>query len=252
MSSGLRLVERNGLVYRRLWPVLLAGLSEPLLYLLGVGYGVGSLIGPVDVDGRSTSYAAFVAPALIATAAMNGAIYDTTFSVMQKLRYERIYDVLLATPLRPRDLAAGEVGWALVRGAVYSAFLLVAAALLGLVPSAWGVLVPLGTLLITFSFAAVGCAATTFLRSWQDIENVNLAQLLIFLFSGTLFPLSQYPAAIRWLAELSPLTRGVDLIRGLTSGAFGGSLLVDVAYLVVLGMVGLGVASRRFARIIRT
>lgn len=252
MSNGLRLVERNALVYRRLWLVLLAGLSEPLLYLLGIGYGIGSLIGPLTVDGRTLSYVAFVAPALIATAAMNGAIYDTTFSVMQKLRYERIYEVLLVTPLGPRDLAVGEVGWALVRGSVYSAVLLAAAALLGLVDSAWALLVPLGTLLITFCFAALGCAATTFLRSWQDIENVNLAQLLIFLFSGTLFPLALYPPAIRLLAELSPLTRGVDLVRGLTTGTWSATLLVDAAYLALLGVIGLAVADRRFARIIRT
>ena len=95
-----RLVERNLLVYRRGWLIIFSGFFEPLFYLLGIGFGLGGLVGPVSTDqGLTVSYAIFVAPALMATAAMNGAIYDSTFNLFFKLRYARTYDAVLATPV---------------------------------------------------------------------------------------------------------------------------------------------------------
>lgn len=249
---GLRLLERNAMVYRRLWLVLLAGLLEPGLYLLGLGYGIGTLIGPVNVGGRSVSYAAFVAPALIAVAAMNGAVYDTTFSLLHKLRYERIYDVMLSTPMRPADIVAGEVGWALARGSMYTTAILGMSAGLGLVQSAWALLALPAAALITFCFGALGCAVATYLRSWQDTENVNLAQMVFFLLSGTFFPVGSYPTAVRWLVELSPLTRGTDLVRHMLWGEFSATALVDIGYLAALGMLGVITCARRLRRVVLT
>lgn len=249
-GHGLRLLERNAMVYRRLWPVLVAGLLEPAFYLLGIGYGIGALIGQVDIDGRSVSYATFVAPALIATAAMNGAIYDTTFSMLHKLHYERIYDTVLATPMRSIDIAVGEVSWALLRGVIYTTSIVVVAATLGLIPG-WAIVAVPAAMVITFTFAAIGTAVTTYLRSWQDTENVNLVQMLLFLVSGTLFPIDNYPTGVRWLVELSPLTRGTHLLRELTSGAPAGSVvLLDVAYLIILGAIGLAVTAHRLRCIV--
>lgn len=248
----LRLLERNAMVYRRLWPVLLAGLLEPGLYLLGVGYGVGALVGSVHTGGRSVPYAAFVAPALVSAAAMNGAVYDTTFSVLHKLRYERIYHTVLATPIRPIDIAVGEVCWALLRGSLYTAAIAAMAAGLGLARPVPALLVLPSAALVTFCFGAVGCAVATYLRSWQDTENVNLAQMVFFLLSGTFFPVGAYPAAVLWLAELSPLTRGTDLVRHVMLGRMEATVLADVAYLVGLGVLGLAVSARRFRRLALT
>jgi lipooligosaccharide transport system permease protein len=248
---GVRLLERNAMVYRRLWPVLIAGLLEPGLYLLGIGYGVGSLVGTLDVDGHGMSYAAFIAPALIATAAMNGAVYDTTFSMLHKLHYERVYDIMLATPLRAIDLAVGEVGWALLRGVIYTTSIVALAGVLGLVSSGWALVAVPAAMVITFCFAAVGCAVTTFLTSWQDTENVNLGQMLLFLASGTFFPVDRYPSAVRWLVELSPLTRGVHLLRGLAAGgAPAEPIVLDIVFLVLVGAAGMAVAARRLHRIV--
>jgi lipooligosaccharide transport system permease protein len=249
---GLRLLERNAMVYSKLWLVLLAGLLEPGLYLLGLGYGVGALIGTVGVDGRSVSYAVFVTPALIAVAAMNGAVYDTTFSLLHKLRYERIYDTVLATPMRPADIVVGEVGWALVRGALYTTVIVAMSVGLGLIQSFWALLALPAAALITFCFGALGCAVATYLRSWQDTENVNLAQMVLFLLSGTFFPVGSYPAAVRWLVELSPLTRGTDLVRHVLWGAFSPTMLVDVGYLAVLGALGFVVCAIRLRRAVLT
>jgi lipooligosaccharide transport system permease protein len=107
-------------------------------------------------------------------------------------------------------------------------------------------------MLIGLAFAAAGCAATTFMRSWTDFDKIALVQLPLFLFSGTFFPVSLYPAPLRWVAEASPLYRGVHLLRGLTLGELNPMLLVDVAYLVMIGLVGVLIVERRLRKLLLT
>ena len=193
-----RLVERNVLIYRRTWMIIFSGLFEPILYLLGIGFGLGSLVGNVEVAGQHpVSYAVFVAPALMATAAMNGAIYDSTFNLFFKLRYQHVYDAVLSTPLGPGDIALGEVTWALIRGTIYSACFLVVMTGLRLVASPWALLALPAAMLIGFAFAATGCAVTTFLKKWQDFDLLLLVLTPLFLFSATFFPITVYPRRCR-------------------------------------------------------
>ena len=248
---GERLVERAVIAYRRNWWILATGFFEPVFYLFGLGYGVGSLVGGVTLpDGQHVSYQVFVAPALMATSAMNGAIYDSTFNLFFKLKVAKLYDAILATPMTPADVAVGEIAWALLRGTIYAFGFVVVMAVLHLVSSPWALLALPGAMLIGLAFAAAGCAATTYMRWWTDFDKVNLVQLPMFLFSGTFFPVSLYPGPLRWLVEALPLYRGVHLLRGLTTGALDPSLLVDVAYLAGLGVVGLAVMQRRLTRLL--
>lgn len=242
------LVERNVMVYRHDWVVLASGCVEPLLYLFSIGVGVARLVGPFDIAGQVVSYPMFIAPALLAASAMNGAVADTTYNMFFKLKYAKMYDAVLATPMRPVDVAAGEVLWALLRCALYAAAFLVAMLVLGLVGSRWAVLAVPAAVLVGFAFAAVGMAGTTFMRSWQDFEFVNLAILPMFLLSGTFFPLSAYPSAGQVLVQLTPLYHGVALVRGLTLGTVGWHQLLSVGYLVVMGGLGMVLASRRIGR----
>ena len=248
-----RVLERNLVHYRRFWWVVASGLLEPLLYLLGIGFGVGSLVGGVPVGGgRTASYAVFVAPALMASAAMNGAVYDSTFNLFYKLKHARVYDAVVATPVGVDDIALGEVTWAIVRGAIYAVGFVAAMAALGLLSSPWALLAVPAALLIGFAFAGLGSAGTTFMRSWQDFDLVNLALIPLFLFSATFFPITTYPEPLRLLVELSPLYRSVDLLRSLTIGTVGAAALVDVLYLLALGALGLTVTSRRLGRLLLT
>jgi lipooligosaccharide transport system permease protein len=250
-GGGLRLVERNYVVFRRSWPVFLTGFLEPVFYLLSIGVGISRLVpsfpGP---DGRPIGYTDFIAPALLATSAMNGAIFDATYNVFFKLKYAKLYDSILATPLGPADVARGEVTWALLRGGAYSAVFVVVMAAMGLVSSVWAVLAWPAALLIGYGFAGIGMGLTTFMRSWQDFEWIQLALLPMFLFSGTFYPLSTYPSEIRWLVEVTPLYQCVHLVRGLTTGDVSPSLLVPVVYLLALGSIGLAVATGRLGRLL--
>ena len=248
--AGL-LIERNLLVYRRGWLMIVSGFFEPLFYLLSIGLGIGALVGAIPLgDGRTVPYTAFVAPALLASSAMNGAIYDSKFNVFFKLKYAKTYDAILATPVGVADVAVGEIGWALIRGALYAGTFLLVMLAMGLVRSPWAILAFPASLLIGFAFGAAGMAATSFMRTWQDFDLVQLVILPLFLFSGTFYPVTTYPEPIRLLVELTPLYHGVDLVRGLTTGALGPAMLVHVAYLMVMGLVGLAITSRRLERLL--
>jgi lipooligosaccharide transport system permease protein len=246
-----RLVERNVLAYRRIWYIFLSGFAEPLLFLLSIGIGVGKLVGDLDVGGQMVPYRAFVAPGLLAIAAMNGSLLDTTFNFFVKMKYSHTYDGVLATPLGPRDVAVGEITWALLRGATYSAAFLLTMLAFGDIGSWWAVFALPGAVVIGFGFAGVGLAATTFMRSFVDFDYVNMAMIPLFLFSATFFPLSSYPAGLQTVVRLTPLYQGVVLERSLVLGDLHWTLVLNTAYLVVMGLVGLRVASRRIGLLLQ-
>jgi lipooligosaccharide transport system permease protein len=251
--GSLYLAERHARVYRHTWLVFVSGVVEPLFYLLSIGVGLGQLVGQIHLPGGQTvGYAEFVAPALLASSSMNGALFDSTFNVFFRLKYEKLYDAALATPMRSGDVALGEISWALLRGALYAVAFLIVMAAMGLVESWWALAALPAAVLTGFAFAAAGMACTTYMRSWQDFEFVQLATLPMFLFSTTFYPLSVYPRGIQYVVEITPLYQSVDLLRGLTLGLAGPGLLWHVLYLAVLGLAGLLVAGRRIGRLLLT
>ena len=251
LGRSVRMVERSIMVYRRIPIVFLSALIEPILYLFALGVGLGALVGDVEgPDGGLVSYGAFVAPALMAASAMNGAVYESTFNLFSKLHFQKLYDGILATPLTPRDIAVGEMTWALLRGSIYSAAFLGIAAVAGLATSWWALLAVPAATLIGFAFAGISMTATTFMKSWQDFDLVQLLLMPLFLFSATFFPLEVYPEAIQAVVVLSPLYHGVELIRGLMLGALSWSLVVNAAVLFTLGWVGISIATRRIGALL--
>ncbi len=228
------------------WMVVASGFVEPLIYLVAFGYGIGQFIeGTVDGNGNPISYAQFIAPALLATSAMNGAIYDSTWNVFFKMHFGRIYNGMLSTSMGTLDVALGEISWALLRGLAYAIGFMAIVTPLGLVPSGWGLLAIPASVLVAFGFAAVGMGITSYLKHRQQMQYIQLVMLPMFLFSGTFFPLDIYPEPIQWFIQALPLWQAIELIRGLTLGILNLAMLGHVLYFVVMIIGGLYFTTRR-------
>jgi lipooligosaccharide transport system permease protein len=248
---SLRMVQRNLLVYKHVWMVIFSGFFEPVFYLLGIGIGLGSMVPPIN----GISYGAFVAPGLLASSCLNGAISDGFFNIFFKLHYQKTYDGILATPMRVPDVAFGEMMWALGRGSLYAAVFLFVLLVIGestgrpmlLSWSAW--LAWPAAVLSAASFSAMALCLTTLARKIQDFDMVmGLLVMPMFLFSGIFVPLERFPAVVQWIMRVTPLYHAVGLLRQLTTGAVEITIAGHVAYLVIGGIVAFSVAMYRLER----
>lgn len=250
-------VRRSGAVTRRnvialsagSWLPVLSGFLEPFFYLMSIGYGVGALIGPITLEnGHVVGYATFVAPAMLASSTMTGALAESSSNFFAKMKYARQYDAILATPLRPMEIAFGELAWAMARGALYSGSFVVIMISTGLTRPLDGIAAFVASLYVGFSFGSLGMAIATFMKSWQDFDILGAAQVALFLFSATFTPLSAFHSPVaRFFVQLSPLYQAVSLVRGLSLDELGIGMLGHAAYLAAMATIGLIVASRRMS-----
>ena len=240
------LLERGWLAFRSsTWVPIFTGFVEPVLFLLAFGYGMGNLVGDISTGSSSINYTMFIAPGLLATSAMNGAIYDSTWNVFFKLNESKLYKTMLSTPLGPMDIALGEITWALLRGLVYSIGFLTVVTVLGLTPSLWAVLAIPAASLVAFGFASFGMAITSFFKTYQQMGFVNFVLLPMTLFSGSLYPISVYPDWLEKLIMALPLWHGIALIRAFWFGDINSGIFIHILYFFVMIIIGLFVTSRR-------
>ena len=244
-------VERSITLALRNWAAILSGFFEPLFYLAAFGLGVGRAISSIEVGTETVPYVVFLAPGLLAVSAMNGAVYDATFNVFFKMRFQRLNDGMLSTSLSVWQVATGEIVWSLIRGALYGAGFLIVMSASGLVWSWWAVLALPAVALIALAFASVGMAMTTFISSFQHLDWVQAALLPMFLFSGAFSPVATYPDAVQPVIQALPLYHGVELLRALTVGSVDSSTVWHVVYLAGLSVAGLLLTSIRLERLLR-
>jgi len=245
------LLERSWIAFKNsAWVAVLSGFFEPVLYLLSFGYGLGHLIGKVTADsGHVVSYAMFIAPGLLATSAMNGAIYDSTWNVFFKLKFDRIYQGMLQTSLGPLDVALGEMGWALLRGLAYTLGFMCVAVPAGLIPSWWGILAIPASVLIAFGFASIGMAITSCFSTFQQMDLINIFMLPLFLFSGSFYPLTVYPGYLQGILKCSPLWQGIAMVRDFTLGEVSWGILWHVLYFAVMVAIGVTATTKRLTKL---
>ncbi|MER7796714.1 ABC transporter permease [Microbacterium sp. NPDC096154] len=241
-------VVQRGLIAARSssWVVVLSGFFEPVFYLASMGIGLGALVGDVQTSqGVEVSYAAFIAPALLAVSAMNGAIYDSTWNVFFKLNYGKLYEGMLSTSLGPLDVALGEILYALMRGLLYACGFLFIMQIAGLTLSWTAILALPAVLLIAFGFASLGMAVTSYMKTFQHMDWINFVMLPMFLFSATFYPITVYPGWVQQIVMALPLWHGVELVRGLTTGVLSADMLWHVLYYVVMIGIGLVFTTKR-------
>ena len=248
---SVRMVQRNLLVYKHTWMVIVSGFFEPLFYLLGIGLGLGSIVPPIN----GVAYGAFVAPGLLASSCLNGAITDGFFNIFFKLHFQKTYDGILATPMRVPDIAFGEMLWALGRGSLYAAAFLLVLFALGettgrpFLLSRWALLAWPAAVLVAASFSAMALCLTTFARKVQDFDLVMGALVMpMFLFSGIFVPVARFPEAVQWLMRATPLYHAVALLRQLTTGGVDVRMAGHLAYLVIGGISAFALAMHRLDR----
>lgn len=251
LRRSSRMVQRSLLVYKHTWMVILSGFFEPLFYLLGIGIGLGTMVPEIG----GVSYSAFVAPGLLASSCMNGAITDGFFNIFFKLHFQKTYDGILATPMRVADIAFGEMLWALIRGALYAVAFLLVLIVLGettgpqTILSPWAVLALPGAVLVCAAFSSIALCLSSFVRKIQDFDLVmGLFVVPMFLFSGIFVPVTQFPAPVQWIVQAAPLYHGVATLRQLTTGKIGPDILGHVAYLLMVGGAALTLAMYRLER----
>jgi lipooligosaccharide transport system permease protein len=239
VAASARVWQRNWLVYRRLWHrSIFFGFLQPFMFLTAMGVGIGALIS----DERSFGgfeYLHWLAPGLLAATGMQVATFESTYPIMNKIMWGRNYEAMLSTPLTVRSLIGGELGWIAFRITTLVATFLVVITLFGSPRSPMALLAVPFTVLIGLAFSAclIGFTAT-------QRNDVGFSALFrfgiqpLFLFSGTFFPLTQLPEPAQWVAWLTPLYHGVELVRGAILDTLDASAAIHLAYL--LAMLGVG------------
>ncbi|MGE0433756.1 MAG: ABC transporter permease [Planctomycetota bacterium] len=246
LNHAFAIWMRNFTVYRHTWKMnILPNFFEPVFYLLAMGIGLGLYVNR-DIDGMG--YLEFLAPGLLAAAAMNGAVFESTYNMFIKMNFSRVYEAYLTTPAELPDIAFGELMWAVTRSMIYGiCFLLV---LLGftiagrpILSSWWALLLPLVIPLIGAMFALIGQLFTSLIRA-IDLYSYfyTLGITPLFLFSGTFFPLQ---GTLQTVAVCTPLYHCVQLTRDLAHGRVGLHDLASLAYIVVVIAVLMVVVPRR-------
>ena len=235
LEAAARVWQRNLWVYRRRWLyALLPNFFEPLFYLLGMGLGLGFYVASGGEFG--SSYLAFIAPGLVAASAMNGASFETTYNVFIKLHFAKLYDAFIATRANMEDVAFGELMWAVTRSLIYGGIFLLITLFFD-TPLTWRLLLALPAIaLIGFCFAAIGLAFTSMIPI-IDVYSYYFTLFLTpsFLFSDIFFPVAdRFPPALVTIAQVTPLYRSVQLLRGIVMGDMSGAWL-DVSYLLAVG-----------------
>lgn len=228
---------------------IVSGFFEPVFYLLSMGIGMGALVGAVEYRGGEIDYAAYIAPALLATSAMNGAFYESTINVFYRMRYSHLYDAMLSTKLGPLDVAVGEIGLPMMRSAAYTICFLLVMQLGGLIGSPTALLAVPAALVIGLAFAAVGFTVTTYIRTWQQLDIVSYVMLPMFLLSATFFPITVYPEPLQWVIQAFPLYHGVELLRQLTTGLIAPGIWWHLGYFVVMVAIALPITTMRLRRL---
>jgi lipooligosaccharide transport system permease protein len=237
-----RVWQRNVLTWKRFFKAHLVGaLGEPVLYLLGLGYGLGRLVPTI----QGVNYTEFIAPGLLASAIMNAASFETTFGSFTRMHEQKTYEGIVMTPVSLAHVVAGDILFAATKCLLDGTMILALMLALGLAKSAW-VLLLIPTIPLTgIMFGSMGMIVTARSPSYDFFTYYfTLVISFMFIFCGVFFPVTNLPEWAQTLSWFLPLTHAVNLARALTRGDVGAKLLVDVLWIAAFGAVCFDLAVR--------
>jgi lipooligosaccharide transport system permease protein len=237
--------------YRHFWrSSLISTVVQPVLFLAAMGLTLGVLVDRGHGLPGGVSYLAFLGPGLLAAAAMQTAFYESSYPVMGGIKWDRIFEAVLATPAGVGDLLVGHLLYVSFRVLTSAALFLAALVAFGAADSPLVVLTLPAALLTGLAFAAPITAVSARLENDSGFAGIQRFGIVpMFLFSGTFFPVAQLPAVFQWIAYLTPLWHGVALARGLALGTLdGGAALLHVGYLALWLALGVALAIRSFRK----
>jgi lipooligosaccharide transport system permease protein len=250
ISHAWRLWLRDAAIYRRTYKLnIVPNFFEPFLYLLAMGLGLGAYLSRI----KGVPYLDFIAPGLVATAAMYGASFEVTFNSFVKMQFGKIYDAVMSTPLTIEDIGLGEMLWSTTRSLIYGCVFLAITAMFGVVHSWWALLSPFGVALIGLLFSVIGLSFTAVIPL-IDFFTYYWTMFItpMFLFSGIFFPLDRLPHAVRVVAWFVPLHQAVNMMRALVLtgdiGAAGRAALWLVVVTAVLFVLPMNLLRRRLVK----
>ena len=247
----LRAYEHWLAQYKRVWRGTIGtSLVNPILYVTALGVGLGTIVDQTQNAPAGVPYLDYVAPGLLAAAAMQTASIESSWPVMGAIKWTRVYYAMIATPLNERDVFVGHQLFVITRIFTSAAAYLVVITAFGAVSSWWGILTVPAAVLIGTAFSTPLAALAAAIEDERTF--VTIFRFLIvpmFLFSGTFFPVSQLPLAFELAAYVTPIWHGVELCRMLTLGTVEvGPALGHTAYLLGWTLVGFELARRSYRR----
>ena len=251
--NSLRVVEAGARVYRRTWRgSVISTFMNPVLFLLAMGVGLGSLVDDGGGGGADLGipYLTFLAPGLLAATAMQTGAGDASYPVMAGIKWRKTYHAVLATPIGVRDLVLGHLGWVGVRLVFVTVVYAGIMTLFGATSVVEGLLSVPPAVLTGLAFAAMVTAYTARLERETGLSTLfRFVIVPLFLFSGTFFPIEQLPDFIEWFAYVTPLWHGVALCRGIGLGlGFTVEPVISFAYLGVWIAAGYWLSVRQMRK----
>ncbi len=249
VGGALRVWRRDMESWRKYYKASLVGaLGEPILSLLAIGYGLGRFV-DMELPGQTIGYAQFLAPGILASAAMNAASFEATFGSFTRMTEQKTYDAILATPIGIREIVAGDALWAASKATLSGTAVLLVATAAGLVTSAWAVVLPFVALVIGLVFAAMGLVVSSRAHAYDFFTYYfTLVISVMYFFSGIFFPLASLPWWAQAIAWCLPLTHAVALSRACVAGTVGVATIAHLAVLLAVLAVSYGLAVRWVGR----
>lgn len=228
--------RRNFLVWRKLAiPSILGNLADPLIFLFGLGYGLGSLLGNMG----GTSYFAFLAGGFLASSSMFAASFEALYSAFSRMHVQKTWDAILNAPMSLVDVVAGEWVWAATKSLAAGICMLLVVSIFGFAASPLALAAIPAVALVGLAFAGLGLVINSMATGYDFFSYyMTLALTPMMMLSGVFFPSDQLPAAVQWAAQALPLWHGVALTRPLLLGEVPQGILLHVAVLLAYAVGG--------------